>query len=128
MTATQEQLGRLAEAIKQFWFDRERKKNRRISQNELSKHFGVNPTSLSYWLDGLREPSDNNKHKLAIGGIGPVVYDIFEQPRRMPKEDDFNEFADLYYDEYIVDDDIHEALNLLRQRREERKKAQPNLA
>ena len=54
------------------------------SQSWFARWLGVPDTSLSQWLNGVREPTDRNCHKIA-SKLGPEIYDILGLPRRMPQ-------------------------------------------
>lgn len=73
-----------------------RKRGRMTSAAEWAKYLGVSNASLSTWMNGIREPTGKNIHRLS-DKLGPRVYDILGQPRLMPDDPDFNLMADLWF-------------------------------
>ena len=71
------------------------KKGRVTSAAEFAKWLGVPNTSLSQWMNGIREPVGNNVFKLA-NKLGPIVYDILGQPRRVPEGENAQQMFDVY--------------------------------
>jgi transcriptional regulator with XRE-family HTH domain len=47
---------------------------------EFADYLGVNRSLLSYWMNGAREPSDENKLKIALK-LGFEIYDILGKDR-----------------------------------------------
>ena len=78
-------------------FEKERKKRGwRFSQAQWSKLLGVSQQSLSQWMNGLRLPTGENVFILA-DKLGPRVYDILGEPRRMPDDPGAQKIIELYY-------------------------------
>ena len=73
------------------------KKGRITSAAEFAKYLGVSNTSLSQWMNGQRLPTGNNVHMLAAK-LGPEVYDILGQPRRMPDNPDIERIIQGYFE------------------------------
>lgn len=63
----------LAAQIKKF---KEKKYPGRGSGNRLAKDLGVSPQTLSYWINGAREPSSLQLHDMA-GLFGVSVQELF---------------------------------------------------
>lgn len=122
--ATQEQRQALGELLWEYWRKWEGKQKRRTSQNDLARHLGVNPTSLSYWMSGTREPDLENKIKLG-NKIGPRVYEVLGEPPRLPDNPAIRRLVDLGMDEDITDEDLEAVENFLNERREREKATAP---
>jgi transcriptional regulator with XRE-family HTH domain len=76
----------LAEYLNKELIKQSVKRNRTMSQNEFAMLINVSPTSLSSWMRGIRLPQGENVHKIAET-LGPKIYDICGEPRRMPKDE-----------------------------------------
>lgn len=48
-----ERIEAIGDLIHEYWGVIEKRDRKRYSLNELARHFGVNPTSLSYWTRQL---------------------------------------------------------------------------
>lgn len=72
------------------------KRGRPVSQAEFAKHIGIPATTLSPIITGQRLPRGANIHKLAAVA-GPGIYDILEEPRRVPQDPIINQLLDHYY-------------------------------
>lgn len=84
------------------------KKGRLTSAAEFGKWLGVSNTSLSQWMNGIRDPSGDNVYKLA-DKLGPRVYDILELPRMFPQDSKAKRLVDIYYS--LSDADRNELVN-----------------
>jgi transcriptional regulator with XRE-family HTH domain len=117
-----DRINAISDMIQEYWGEKESREKRRISLNDLAVHFGVNPTSLSYWHRRVREPDPKNKDRLArkIGFI-KFYKAIGEQPR-VPEDPKSEMIMDLTADENITEGDLDDAIRLLEKRREERRK------
>jgi transcriptional regulator with XRE-family HTH domain len=62
-----------------------KRKGRIASANEFAVWLDVSSTSLSQWMNGVREPVGKNIHKIA-DKLGLKVYDLLGEPRRMPDD------------------------------------------
>ena len=69
----------MSKFLNHAYFDFQRKRGRYTSQNQFAKHLGVTPSSLNYWLQGLRLPTGENVYKLAKE-LGEEVYRILDIP------------------------------------------------
>lgn len=57
----------------------------------------IHPSTLSTHVKGRKKPTGETVHKYAAK-LGPNVYDILEEPRRMPEDPRFMEIATYYFD------------------------------
>jgi len=71
-------------------------KGRFASQKEFAKYLGVTSWNLNNWMLGEREPTGKNIHRLAAK-LGPEVYDVLEEPRRMPEDPEFVALAKRWF-------------------------------
>ena len=71
------------------------KKGRFTSMSTWARYLGVSNTSMSQWMNAHRLPIGKNAHKLA-DKMGPVVYDILEMPRLMPRDESLNKVVEGY--------------------------------
>ena len=108
---------KLVDAIMEYWQWLDKRQGKRLSNNELARHFGVSPTSLSNWINMMRDPAEDNLHRLA-DKMGPKIYDIMGVPRRLSDEDDLlNEVVDILSDPTITAEDRKEILEFARSRK-----------
>lgn len=107
----------ISEMIHDYWHEMERQNKRRYSQNEIAAHFGVNPTSLSYWLRKLRLPDEENKQRIA-DKLGYVEFyeAIGEQPR-LPKNNKIQKIISLVSSRFINEGDIDAMIDWLEKRK-----------
>jgi len=87
----------MGKALVQAQIDYQYNTRRQISQNEFAKIMGVPSTSLSAWINAQRLPVGDNLHKLAQV-MGPEVYDIAGEPRRMPDDPILEFIADRWHE------------------------------
>lgn len=67
----------------------------RYSQAQWSKYLGVSHQSLNQWMNGLRLPTGDNVFALAAK-LGPEIYDILGQPRRLPNNPVAQKIIEIY--------------------------------
>jgi len=68
-----------------------------VSQNQWAKRIGVPNTSYSHWVNEIRLPTGDNIHRLAAEPlIGYELYDVLEEPRRMPEDPELKKLMDSY--------------------------------
>ena len=67
----------------------------RYSQAQWSKYLGVSHQSLNQWMNGLRLPTGSNVFALAAK-LGPQVYDILGQPRRVSDNPRIQRLNEIY--------------------------------
>jgi transcriptional regulator with XRE-family HTH domain len=70
---------KLGEFLTEEFFKFQRKRGRFTSANQFAKELGVNPSSLNYWMQGLRLPTGENIYKLG-NALGDEVYRIMDVP------------------------------------------------
>jgi transcriptional regulator with XRE-family HTH domain len=115
-----EKIEAIGDLIHEYWGELERRGKKRYSLNEMARHFGVNPTSLSYWQRRLRLPDEENKQRLAEK-IGYVRFyrAIGEQPR-IPEDDKTEKMVDAVMRPGVTESDVDAAIEFLEERRKKR--------
>ena len=96
MDEKQKQLEEMARFLLEEYNRYARGQKRLTSAANWSKELGVNNTSLSQWMNGLRLPSGNNTHRLAKH-LGPRVYEITGTPPLMPDDPLLLIFVKLFF-------------------------------
>ena len=62
------------------------------SQADFARWLGVNPASLSNWVNGLRPPNPENIDAIAAR-LGLAVYQIMDLPPRVPNDKLFRQIV-----------------------------------
>lgn len=115
-----EKIEAIGDLIHEYWGELERRSKKRYSLNEMARHFGVNPTSLSYWQRRLRLPDEENKQRLAAKiGYMKFYRAIGEQPR-MPEDSRAEKIVDAAMHPDVTEGDIDAMIDFLEKRRKKR--------
>ena len=97
MTTKNEQQESIQEFVNRKYIEFVNRKGRMASASEFARWLGVTNTNLSQWMSGNRKPTGVNVHRLAAK-LGPVVYDLVGEPRRMPDDPGFQQVAAAYFE------------------------------
>jgi len=88
---------RMAKYLNHKFLEWQYKSGRQRSQVEFCRWIGIPPTSYSNWINETRLPVGTNIYKLA-DKLGPEIYDILGEPRRMPTERKINWLVNAWFD------------------------------
>ena len=99
-----EEISRL---LTQEYLKHQQRTGRLISQREYARYLGIPVSTFNEIFNGRRPPQGENLHIIA-DAIGPIVYDILDEPRRMPTGDVVLDFVASNW--HLLDDESKERI------------------